>query len=91
MDLNQLYFDHQILQMQADGTDLPGSRILHLRGAALVAGRIGCIQRAAGAGAAEGWSAIAAREPDATGLPQPLPSGPMRGPTPFLAPAENGA
>lgn len=91
MDLNQLYFDHQLLQMQADRTRRPDRRILHLRGAALIAGRIGCMQRASGAGAADGWSALAEREPDRIGLPQPLPSGPPRGPFPFETSAEDQA
>lgn len=60
VDLNQLYFEHQVLLMQADRSDLPGEQNMHERGAALIAGRIGCIQRASGAGAAEAWSASAA-------------------------------
>ena len=37
MDLNQLYFEHQVLLMRADRSDLPGERIGHERGAALIA------------------------------------------------------
>jgi len=64
VDLNQLYFEHQVLLMRADRSDLPGERIGHERGAALIAGRIGCIQRASGAGAAKAWrtTASAVRE-----------------------------
>lgn len=91
MDLNQLYFDHQILRMQADRAVSPETETLHNRGAALVAGRIGCMQRAAGARAAASWSAIAASDPDNTGYPQPLLSGPARGPIPWRTKRAGGA
>jgi hypothetical protein len=80
MDMNQLYFDHQLLRMQADRAPSPETTALHNRGAALVAGRIGCMQRAIGAYAAPNWTAIAATDPENTGYPQPLLSGPARGP-----------
>lgn len=79
MDLNQLYFDHQILRMRADRAPSPETMALHNRGAARVAGRIGCIQRAVGAHAAAHWSAIAASNPDNAGCPQPHLSDPARG------------
>jgi hypothetical protein len=59
MDLNQLYFDHQILRMRADGSSLPGPRARHLRHAATIAARIGWVQRAAGAGAWPAWHRLA--------------------------------
>jgi len=52
VDLNQLYFDHQIAIMRAGTTsacELRGDRQFH---ASLIAGRIGRMQRAPGAGAA---------------------------------------
>jgi len=71
VDLNKLYFDHQILLMRADGTEQAGERARHMHGAALVAGRIGCMQRAVGADAADGWSAFAANDGDVNGPWQP--------------------
>ncbi len=53
MDLNQLYFDHQLLLMQAQSEPCADRRRLHRNGAALVAGRIGCMQVAMGARAAQ--------------------------------------
>jgi len=61
MDLNELYFDHQIAVMQADGTLSCQFRRDRRFDATLIAGRIGCIQRALRAGAAPAWEAIAAR------------------------------
>jgi len=55
MDLNELYSDHQVALMRADGTS------------SLIAGRIGGLQRALGAGAAPAWEALAAQ--GATDLP----------------------
>lgn len=63
MDLNQLYFDHQVLRMQADRATSSEARGLHDRGAALLAGRIGCMQQAVGAYAAASWTAIAMNDP----------------------------
>lgn len=62
MDLNQLYFDHQILLMKADGVPEGDTRDLHEIGASQIAGRIGCMQRALGARAASVWEALAAIE-----------------------------
>lgn len=60
MDLNQLYFDHQVLLMQAERSGSYYSKQEHVIGASLVAGRIGCMQRALGATAAPVWEALAA-------------------------------
>jgi hypothetical protein len=57
--LNQLYFDHQLLLMKARQTLSTDLRRAHELGASLVAGRIGCIQRALGAACAPAWEAIA--------------------------------
>lgn len=55
MDLNQLYFDHQISLIRADAADTPRLAHGHQREAASIAGRIGGRQDALGAGAAGGW------------------------------------
>ncbi len=57
MDLNELYFDHQISLMRADATDCGRLRLLHRNNALAIARRIACIQRASGAGAIRGWDA----------------------------------
>ena len=60
MDLNQLYFDHQVLLMQATRARTHALRHCHEVAATHVAGRIGCMQRALGAHAARGWDTLAA-------------------------------
>lgn len=60
MDLNQLYFDHQVLLMKAGNAASPGDRCDLRMGASHLAGRIGDIQRALGAGAAPAWEGLAA-------------------------------
>lgn len=67
MDLNQLYFDHQIAVMRADGALSRQFRRDRRFDASRIAGRIGCMQRALRAGAAPAWEALSAR--DATDLP----------------------
>lgn len=62
VDLNQLYYDHQLLLMEASQATSAGARHEHETGASHVAGRIGCIQRAIGAAAAPIWEARAALE-----------------------------
>ena len=69
MDLNQLYFDHQILLMRAKQTLSAEARHAHEAGASLIAGRIGCIQRALGAASAPAWEAIAVSRRDSLGSP----------------------
>lgn len=56
MDFNQLYFDHQILLMRAAGSSVSADAADHLRHAALIAGRIGDMQRSKGADAEAYWS-----------------------------------
>ena len=63
MDLNKLYFDHQIALMRA-GSAGPGElRRDRQFDASLIAGRIGCMQRSLGAGAARGWESLAVPDP----------------------------
>ncbi len=59
MDLNQLYADHQLLLMRARQALSSEARRGHEIGASLVAGRIGCIQRALGAAGAAVWETMA--------------------------------
>ncbi len=60
MDLNQLYFDHQLLLMKAAGAASDSVRHEHEAVASRVAGRIGRTQRALGAPAAPVWEGLAA-------------------------------
>jgi hypothetical protein len=60
VDFNQLYRDHQLLLMRADGAPNEGVRQLHEVAASQVAGRIGCMQRALGASGSHAWAALAA-------------------------------
>ena len=62
MDLNQLYFDHQILLIKADGAASPSVRLGHEAAAAMVAERIGQRQVRLGAAAACAWMARAWRQ-----------------------------
>ena len=62
MDLNQLYFDHQVLLMKAARADTCAARHKHEVRASHVAGRIGCMQRALGAAAAPIWEMLAAAD-----------------------------
>jgi hypothetical protein len=80
VDLNQLYFDHQLLLMQTERATCPERRRRQRNGATLIAGRIGCMQRAMGASAAQGWSQAASLDRDRTGRPPSLLYGPLRGP-----------
>lgn len=56
MDLNQLYFEHQLLLMRAT---CGAQHEKHEVAASLIAGRIGCMQRALGAAAAPVWEGLA--------------------------------
>lgn len=58
MDLNQLYFDHQLLRMRADRAKSCGVQREHERGAARIAARIAGIQRAQDAAAAPIWESL---------------------------------
>jgi len=59
VDLNQLYSDHQALLMRAEQAPCEGIRRAHQVAASHIAGRIGCIQRAMGAGSASAWDLLA--------------------------------
>ena len=62
MDLNQLYFDHQILLMRAARSPVSADAVLRLREAAQIAGQIGGLQRARGADAEAYWTRPAAND-----------------------------
>lgn len=68
MDLNQLYFDHQISLMRADNSGNLGIRDAHLNNAAVTAQHIEFFQRSRNAPAFSGWE-IRYRSDD-----QPWPS-----------------
>ncbi|HVR90475.1 MAG TPA: hypothetical protein VHG29_05220 [Novosphingobium sp.] len=55
MDLNQLYFDHQIALMRAAEGPLKAAQ-KHLEAAAGVARQIACFQRRLGAGAGRSYT-----------------------------------
>lgn len=59
MDLNQLYFDHQLSAVRA--TRLPTAVLRHeaKQVSSAIAAQIECIQRASGALAAPGWGRLA--------------------------------
>ena len=61
MDLNQLYFDHQIQLIRADGAVSAETRAGHQTAAAQIADRIGQRQARLGAAAACAWMAHARR------------------------------
>ena len=61
MDLNQLYFDHQIQLIRAHGAATVEGRRGHERAAAQLADRIGQRQVRLGAAAACAWMAHARR------------------------------
>lgn len=58
MDLNQLYFDHQVLLIRADNASTRRTQHESLLDAGLIAARIGCRQHALGASAARSWDAL---------------------------------
>jgi len=74
MDLNKLYFDHQIAVMRADGAVSCAFRRDRQSDASLIAGRIGCAQRTLGAAAALGWETLAAARHSTDLSPPSLPS-----------------
>ena len=59
MDLNQLYFDHQILLMKAQRASSSTARAGFEATASAVACRIGRVQHLLGAPAAPVWQALA--------------------------------
>lgn len=60
MDLNRLYFDHQVLLMQARAAKAGDKRQGLETGARRIACRIGSIQRHSGASAAKSWEDLSA-------------------------------
>lgn len=62
MDLNQLYFDHQILLMRAARSPVSADAALHLCKAARIAGQIQGLQQARGADAEAYWNRPAAND-----------------------------
>lgn len=59
MDLNQLYFDHQLLLIRAGESAARIRRNECEINASQIAARIGCVQRGLGAGAAPAWETLA--------------------------------
>lgn len=57
MDLNDLYFRHQLSMMRAHSANGGDSRSRHCADARGIAGEISLFQRQAGAAAAVGWNA----------------------------------
>ena len=55
MDLNRLYFDHQLSLMRASRSATCDGRRRHVSRALRIAGRIGSAQRTLGAAAAMDW------------------------------------
>ncbi|OYW44001.1 MAG: hypothetical protein B7Z08_04165 [Sphingomonadales bacterium 32-68-7] len=55
MDLNKLYFDHQLLLMKARSPVTPQARSEKLAAARAIAGRIARFQHALGAASAAAW------------------------------------
>lgn len=68
VDFNQLYFDHQALLMKAGRAPTPSGRRALEVAASLVAGRIGCLQRAVGASAARTWEVHAVSDDSSLAL-----------------------
>lgn len=62
MDLNQLYFDHQILLMRAARSPVSADAALHLCKASEIAGQIRGLQLARGADAEAYWTRPAAND-----------------------------
>lgn len=67
MDLNQLYYEYQVLRVRAERARSPNLERECTRQALAIAGMIGDKQHGAGAGAAHGWSRIARGGPDGSG------------------------
>lgn len=60
MDLNKLYFDHQLLLMKARRPATQQVRSEHLTAARAIAGRIAGFQHGLGATSARGWGLLSA-------------------------------
>lgn len=59
MDLNSLYFRHQISLIRAAASGCRALRATHIAAAETLAGKIACLQLRSGASASTGWAAIA--------------------------------
>ncbi|MDF8332990.1 hypothetical protein [Novosphingobium cyanobacteriorum] len=57
MDLNQLYFDHQLQLMRARSTPCASARLRHRESAGRIAHAIATVHRASGAAALRQWEA----------------------------------
>lgn len=68
MNLNQLYFRHQLLLIRADQSASADSRRLRRAAAARIACRIGSVQRKLGAAGAPAWEAQCGADRQAAGL-----------------------
>lgn len=68
MDLNQAYFDHQVLLMKARAARSLDERRGHEAAASCIASDIGRVQRALGAPAAPAWQADTYTLPEASEL-----------------------
>jgi hypothetical protein len=75
VDLNRLYFDHQLALIHASLSDTCDGRHRHASHASHIAGRIGTTQRALGASAARGWEACARSLPAAGRCPAQVAQG----------------
>jgi hypothetical protein len=69
VDFNRLYSDHQRLLIEADRAPSVALRHVHEMAATHVAGNIGSMQRALGAGAASTWESLAAPAADSLSSP----------------------
>jgi hypothetical protein len=58
MDLNRLYFDHQMQLIEAERASSESLHRMHTVAASALAGRIAGIQRALGAAAAPAWETL---------------------------------
>ncbi|MGV3556163.1 MAG: hypothetical protein ACO1OD_13010 [Croceibacterium sp.] len=67
MDLNQLYYEYQVLRVRAERARSPKLERECTARALAIAGMIGDRQRGVGAGAGPGWSRIARGGPDGSG------------------------
>ncbi len=70
MDLNQLYFDHQLLLIRARLAASFGIRDAHEAKASQIALRIGRMQRRLGAAAAQTWERLSVTGDHAVSAPQ---------------------
>jgi hypothetical protein len=68
VNLNQLYFSHQLLLIQADHSASADTRRVRRAAASRIACRIGKVQRQLGAGGAPAWEAQCGADRRAAGL-----------------------